>query len=134
MIYVLDASAMIALLRDETGADVVDAALADTESVCLAHAVNLCEVYYDAVRQSDERAAYSMIQDLYAAGVQFREDMDMAFWQEVGRYKGAYGRVSVADCFGITMTRRVNGEFLTGDHHEFDRIVPLGLCRVQFIR
>lgn len=134
MIYVLDASAMVAFLRDEAGAPIVEAALTDAGNTCFAHAVNLCEVYYDAVRQRDEAAAQSLIQDLSDAGVRFREDMDTAFWQEIGRYKGTYGRVSLADCFGIAITRRVNGEFLTADHHEFDRLVPFNLCRVQFIR
>lgn len=45
MIYVLDASAMIAWLRNEPGADVVDDAIRDLGSQCLAHAINLCKVY-----------------------------------------------------------------------------------------
>ena len=54
MIYVLDSGAMIAFLRDETGADVVSAALADADSASIAHALNLCEVYYDFHRASGE--------------------------------------------------------------------------------
>ncbi len=45
MIYVRDACAMIAWLRNEAGADVVDRAVRDVNSQCLAHAINLCEVY-----------------------------------------------------------------------------------------
>ena len=44
MIYVLDACAMLAYLRNETGADVVENALLDANSQCVAHAINLCEV------------------------------------------------------------------------------------------
>ncbi len=46
MIYVLDACAMIAYLNDEPGADVVEAAMIDPMNQCYAHAVNLCEVFY----------------------------------------------------------------------------------------
>ena len=45
LIEVLDAGAMIANLRDEPGADVVERILLDTDALCIAHAVNLCEVY-----------------------------------------------------------------------------------------
>jgi PIN domain nuclease of toxin-antitoxin system len=134
MIYVLDASAMVALLRDEAGAEVVDAALSGVSNTCFAHAINLCEVYYDAIRERGEAIALALIGDLCHTRVHPREDLDPDFWHEVGRYKAAYRRVSLADCCGIVLTRRVNGELLTGDHHEFDRIVPLGLCPIRFIR
>lgn len=45
MIFVLDASAMIAYLRDEPGAAAVAEALIDPTSKCHAHALNLCEVF-----------------------------------------------------------------------------------------
>lgn len=57
MIYVLDACAMIAWLRGEPGAAVVDLAIRDVNSQCLAHALNLCEVFYDAFRNVDEAHA-----------------------------------------------------------------------------
>ena len=47
MIFVLDASAMIAYLRNEQGARKAMQVLADPNNQCLAHAVNLCEVFYD---------------------------------------------------------------------------------------
>jgi PIN domain nuclease of toxin-antitoxin system len=134
MTIVLDASAMVAFLRDEVGADLVESALNDRTNICLAHAINLCEVFYDAVRERGEPAAMGLLQDLYTAGVQPRTDFDQAFWQEAGRYQAAQRRVSLADCFGVVLTRRVKGELLTADHHEFDRIVPLGLCPIRFIR
>ena len=50
---VLDACAMIAFLRGEPGADVVRAILHNPSDACYAHAINLCEVYYDFVRAAD---------------------------------------------------------------------------------
>lgn len=52
MIFVLDACAMIAFLRDEPGSDVVAEALLDPGSKCYAHALNRCEVFYDFHRAS----------------------------------------------------------------------------------
>jgi PIN domain nuclease of toxin-antitoxin system len=133
MNYVMDASAMVAFLYDEPGASVVEGILLDPSNTCVAHAVNLCEVFYDAHRRADETAAQSAIGQLLAAGIVAREDMDPAFWQEVGRLKAPV-RVSLADAFGIALTRRLGGELVTGDHREFDPLVPLGLCPIRFFR
>lgn len=134
MIFVLDACAMIAWLRNESGADVVDRALRDVNSQCLAHAINLCEVYYDAVRRSNETQAQAILNDLQVVGVIERSDFDQAFWQEVGRIKAIHRKVSLADCCAITLTNRVGGTLLTSDHHELDPITALGVCSITFIR
>lgn len=52
MTYVLDACAMIAYLRGEVGADVVSAVLLNSSHESFAHALNVCEVYYDFYRAS----------------------------------------------------------------------------------
>ncbi len=111
----------------------VDALLRDPTEPCYAHSVNLCEVYYDFVRNSNERTAREAISDLFADGVNERRDMSRRFWQAVGRHK-ARGRISLADCFCITLTQQLSGELLTTDHREFDPLVPLGLCPIHFIR
>src|SRR5688500_8661345 len=103
MIYVLDASAMIAYLRGEQGAEVVREALADLANQCFAHAINLCEVYYGGYRERGEAGAQEMIQDVYTTGVKLRDDFDSSFWQEVGRYKADLRRVSLADCCCVAL-------------------------------
>ena len=50
MTFVLDACAIIAYLRDEEGADVVESALLGDDA-CVAHAVNVCEVYTGELTQ-----------------------------------------------------------------------------------
>jgi predicted nucleic acid-binding protein len=100
--YVLDASAMVAYLAGEPGAIVVDAMLNDRDATCYAHSVNLCEVFYDAVRKTDVRQARETIADLKNAGVVERRDMRRPFWQEVGTLKSR-GRISLPDCFCITL-------------------------------
>ncbi len=66
---VLDASAMIAFLRNERGGDVVETFLTDGIDTCVAHAINLCEVYYDFFRSADEATATAAITDLEDLGV-----------------------------------------------------------------
>ncbi len=53
MNYVLDSSALFAYLRDEPGADTFEQQIVNAVAAgqtCFAHAVNLCEVFYDLHR------------------------------------------------------------------------------------
>ena len=83
---VIDASALIAFLRDEPGADVVENVLPGPEK-CYAHALNLCEVYYDFFRASNQDAAEAAISDLLGLAIEERTDMDAEFWRDVGASK-----------------------------------------------
>jgi hypothetical protein len=124
---------MIALLRDEPGGEVVESRLAIEPPACLAHAVNLCEVFYDFFERAGESAARGAIDDLRAAGLIIREDMDDAFWQQVGRHKIQY-RVPLADAFALSLAERFGAELVTSDHGDFEQFVESGPCRVTFIR
>lgn len=133
LITILDSSAMIAYLRQETGAMVVDQVLTDPSNVCIAHSINLCEVYYDAIRVDGLIGAEKILDDLFALGIVERNDFDANFWKEVGRIK-AENKASLADCFAIVLANILDGTLLTSDHHEFDKIAKDGICSVQFIR
>lgn len=134
MIYVIDSSAMIALLRKEAGWDVVRDIIADGGNSCYAHALNLCEVFYDFARAADEQEADQAIADLFRVGVAERNDMDAAFWRQVGRLKAIYRKVSMADCCAVTLVLRIGGELVTSDHHELDTLQSLGVCPITFFR
>ena len=134
MIYVLDSSAMIAWLRDEVGADVLDQMIIDPGNACFAHSVNLCEVYYDTLRFAGEQAADEAMIDLATVKVTERNDMDSAFWQAAAKLKATYRRVSLADCFALTLSQRLGGTLVTSDHHELDPIAQTGLFAISFFR
>jgi PIN domain nuclease of toxin-antitoxin system len=133
VIHVLDACAMIAYLNNEPGADVVEAALLSPAHECSAHAINLCEVFYQFHRAGGEAAATGAMSDLHCMNVIERADFDQAFWQDAGRLK-AGGGVSLADCFAIALTNRLGGTLLTSDHHEMDKLAAAGICNITFIR
>jgi PIN domain nuclease of toxin-antitoxin system len=134
MNYAIDGSSLLAFLRDEPGADVVESLLLDASNNCYAHAVNLCEAFYDYYRAGGEAVAQTAIARLLSASVLPRADMDPAFWQQAGRLKADRRHVSLVDCFCITLAQRLNAVAVTSDHREFDPLVPLGLCPIQFIR
>jgi len=132
---VLDACALIALLRSEPGGEEVRSLLADDECRCFIHAVNLCEVYYDCLRNYDEVKADQKLGDLRVCGLLLRDDMDTEFWKKAGHLK-ARGRISLADAFAVTLAEREHSILVTSDHHEFDPLLASGslpIC-VRFIR
>ena len=61
MSIVFDAAALIAYPRDEPGAEVIEAHLIRGGSELYVHALNLCEVYYDLLRASDEESAEAAV-------------------------------------------------------------------------
>jgi PIN domain nuclease of toxin-antitoxin system len=130
----LDGTALIAFLRREPGSQVVTSFLLDPATICSAHAVNLCEAYYDFRRAEGEAPAQAALATLAGLQLAFREDMDRSFWEDVGRIKADHRPIALADCFAIALARRMSAELLTSDHREFDPLVPLGLCRIRFIR
>jgi PIN domain nuclease of toxin-antitoxin system len=133
-IYVADASAMIAYLRNEVGAQDVANILVDTKSQIFAHSMNLCEVYYDILRSSGNNVALEALKRLGNDGIQTRADMDEPFWLDIGRLKVNPGSLSLADCIGIALARREQCELLTADHHEMDALVGTGIVDLKFIR
>ena len=124
---------MIAYLQKEPGGLVVAGKLIDPNVDCYAHAINILEVYYGTVRKSSVVDAEQAIARLEADGVIIRRDMDDAFLFAVGKLK-AGGGISIPDCFCIVLAQTLGGEAVTSDHGEFDRLVPLGLCPIIFIR
>ncbi len=116
---IMDACALIAFLRDEDGADIIEQMFNDADISCSAHAINLCEVYYDFLRVADYKTAVGAIKDLIGFGLVIREDMDSGLWRAAGDLKSKY-RLSLADCFAVALTSRIDGELVTSDHHEFD--------------
>ena len=131
MSRVIDACALIAFLRDEPGAEVVQNLLSQE---CYVHALNFCEVYYDFWRASNQQAAESAIADLISLGIEERNDMDSEFWRDVGRLKAVYRRVSLADCCALALAKRLGASLVSADRHEFEPLLPAGICPIEFIR
>jgi uncharacterized protein with PIN domain len=133
MTLVLDACAIIAYLRDEEGADVVESVLLG-DNACVARTVIVYEVYYDCLRRDGAVQADEFLEDLASIGLITREDMDAALWKTAGGYKAAIARVSLADCFAMVLTQPLKAEWVTSDHHVFDPIAARGICPIRFIR
>jgi PIN domain nuclease of toxin-antitoxin system len=125
---------MIAYLRNEPGASRVTQALADPNNQCFAHAVNLCEVFYDFYRANGSSIAAGAINDLVRAGIVENAQISTGFWQKVGMLKATLKRISLADCFLIALANQLQATVLTADHHEFNALAEQAVCAIDFIR
>lgn len=131
MNFVLDSSALIAFLRAEAGGADVREIL--SRHPCYAHAVNLCEVYYDFLRAADHPTALAALDDLTAAGLIEVDQLTRPLWLAAGRLK-ARGRISLADCIGLALAAEHQATFLTADRHELATVAASGSHAIQFIR
>jgi len=111
MTFGLDACAIIAYLRNENGAEAVE-----------------------GLRRGSTAQADELLEDLSSIGLITRADIDAALWKTAAGFKANIRRVSLADCFAIAMTKQINAELMTSDHHEFDAIDAQGICPIKFIR
>jgi predicted nucleic acid-binding protein len=125
---------MIAYLRGEVGADAVEDLLDNRAEPCMAHAVNLCEVYHKFMKWGSKREAKTAIQDLLTKGLTTREDLDVSLWLAAGDLKATMRDLPLADCFLVALAKRTDSETVTADHLDFDEVSARGFCRVRFIR
>lgn len=133
MKQVIDSSALLAYFRDEEGSEEVENVLREPGKINLAHASNLCEVYYDLLHFFGEETAEAALVAIASFGVIERDDLDRDFWKKAGRHKAAMHRISLADCYCLTLAQREDALIITTDH-DFYAVAEQGLCHVRFIR
>jgi PIN domain nuclease of toxin-antitoxin system len=122
-LYVLDACAMIALLKNETGANVVANAYKnakDGNAKIIMNRVNLLEVYYGFYHAEGKDYAEKILSGIKQSIVSIT-DFDETLFPVAGRLKASY-RISLADSIALAQAIVMGGELLTSDHHEFDAI------------
>jgi len=132
--HVLDACALIAVLRREPGAEAIESLLADERSLCLIHVLNLCEVAYDTLRQSPDVSLIEWVAAIEAFGLTVHWNIDAELFARAARLKAHWRRVSSADCFALALAQELNGELVTSDHHELDPLAAAGVSGNCFFR
>ena len=133
-IYVFDACALIALIRQESGAEVIEDILFDANSDCVIHVVNLCEVAYDSLRNQPRFDPSEWTIEVEALGMRIVWNIDPAVFAKAAELKAFRKRISLADCFALALTFHLQGRLLTSDHHEFDPLVQSGFNNIEFFR
>jgi PIN domain nuclease of toxin-antitoxin system len=123
--YVLDACALIALFKKESGfeevRDLVKAADAGEIAVYMS-IVNLLEVYYGFIGSDGMVYATTLMNKVYDSAIKIIATISPPVYQNAARLKGTYRRISLADSVGLATAASIGGTFVTSDHHELDVI------------
>ena len=124
MRYVLDACALLALLRNEDGADFVADIINeanDGKAEISMHKANLLEVYYDIYRTAGKTKADEVISEIKSRPIAIISDISDVLFEEAGRLKSLY-KISFADTFAVATASVSGAALLTSDHHEMDKV------------
>jgi len=124
-IYVLDACAIIASLKNEEGANKVEnifiSQKKSNDMQIIMHKINLLEVYYDVVKRCGEAAAKNVLAEIKRNPIKIISLFSNQLFFEAGKLKAKY-RISLADSIALSLTYLQKGILVTSDHHEFDII------------
>jgi len=135
-VFVLDACALIALINEEEGAEIVKDVLKRAQTgkaTVIMNKLNLLEVYYDAYRSYGKEAAEKLIMNINRPPIVIQAELSDAVFKEAGRLKASY-KISIADSVALGETIVSGGQLLTSDHHEFDAIEKSEDIRFHWIR
>ncbi|MCL2512309.1 MAG: PIN domain-containing protein [Oscillospiraceae bacterium] len=134
--YVLDACALIAMLNEENGKEMVKNVLVDAmtgKAVVIMNKLNLLEVYYDIIRKCGKTSADDMVKTIKDSPIRIKSVITDDVFTEAGRLKASY-KISIADSIALAETIVLNGSLLTSDHHEFDVIEKSENISIEWIR
>ena len=127
--HCLDACAVIAYLRQEPGAEVLQELIEQPTTFLAMHVCNLGEVYYDFFRADGLTIAQTAWTNTLAPPLELRRNTDDVFIQRVGIIK-VDERVS----FALALAERLHVPLVTTDHHEFDAVERKGRFRFLWLR
>jgi predicted nucleic acid-binding protein len=111
---VFDAYAIMTLLEDEPGADIINDLLMDDNTEILMSAVNLGEVYYILLRRSGKSAAEEVIENILLEETIKIEEAQWVRVKNAAEIK-AGGGLSYADAFALSLAREFQAKLVTGD-------------------
>lgn len=115
MRYVLDASAAIAFLREEPGAQRVHDILIDRTNEIHIHAANAIEVHYKFTAFGGEAIANEAIRDLAAMGVKTFDSLNASLRSRASFFKTRYQFLSLGDSICVAFGEYLNATVVASD-------------------
>jgi PIN domain nuclease of toxin-antitoxin system len=124
MKYVLDACALLALLKNENGAEVVENLLVEAAGSGCSVSMNkytLLEVYYGFFREDGEAFAEKQIKAIRESPINIVEILSDEVFRMAGRLKAKY-KISLADAVVLGQGVTDNATIVSSDHQELDAV------------
>jgi PIN domain nuclease of toxin-antitoxin system len=134
--YVFDACALIALINDERGADMVERLLIDAAdgkcSISMTK-LNLLEVYYGYLRDKGEEFAEYIVNVVENSGIRIFDALTTDLFRSAGMFKASY-KISLADAIALAQASIEDASLVTADHHELESVERDGKVKFYWIR
>jgi len=134
--YVLDACALIALINDEKGADMVERLLVEASvgrcNISM-NKFNLLEVYYGYFRSNGEDFAENILNIIGNSGIRIYDTLSDDLFRQAGIFKASY-KISLADAVALAQAYTENAMLVTADHHELDAVEKDGKLGFYWLR
>ena len=131
MKWVLDASALLAWLLNERGADRLDSVMRALPSDARIHVVNLAEVHYHALRRGASQLDHT--KELIAGlGLNVERTTSDALLAQVVQLKATRTPLSLADAFAVGFAMTEGATLLTTDRGEMEKLSDV--CSIEFLR
>lgn len=134
--FILDSSALLALLNRERGSEQVESLLqtaAEGRTTVRLHRIHLCELYYILYRKGGEQVAEQMLKDVQGLPVRIEDRISPLLLRETGKIKASH-RLSLADAFAAGLAKVREGILVTSDHREFEALATTGEVQIQWVR
>jgi len=131
--FVLDTSALIAFLNDESGADVVESLFHEASNgdcVIIMNKYNLLEAYYGYLRANGEVFAENILKVVEDSNIMISDVLTNEIFRQAGKLKVNY-KISLADSIALAQAAVDNAIIVTSDHHELDAVERDG--KIQFL-
>ena len=124
MKYILDACALIAMFKQEKGADKIVTLLSETavkQNEIFMNSINLIEVHYGFLRALGKDKADLILEKIKTFPISFIDTIDNVIFSETSRLKAQYA-IPLGDSIGLATAIKMNGTFVTADHSDFEQI------------
>ena len=116
--FVLDACAVLALIKGEQGMDIVRSTI-DSDAEILLHSVTFLEIYYNIIKNLGIDCADLYYEQMKQTKIEIICQITENTIKSAGYYKSRY-RMSLGDSFVLATAKEHNAKIVTSDHHEFD--------------
>ena len=118
--FVLDACAVLALIKEEQGVDNVKNTIESDAEIYL-HSVTLLEIYYNIAKELGIANADLFYERMLQTKIKIIYKITETTIKSAGYYKSKY-KMSLGDSFVLATAKLRKATIISSDHHEFDII------------
>jgi predicted nucleic acid-binding protein len=135
-IFILDASALIALLAGEPGSEKIKDLIQDAidgKITVKINQINLLEVYYFTINVYGQNEANKMLEKIMEFPIEIVKEMTDESFKEAGRIKSQY-KIPLGDSIVVAECITSKGTLVTSDHADLGKMESAENIKINWFR